>query len=66
MKVLKGPDPIKCTCCGAEIEYEHEDVNSYTKSDKITLFGSFERTRIFFIRCPVCDALIELGHEPVL
>lgn len=40
MKVLKGPDPIKCTCCGAEIEYEHEDVNSYTKSDKITLFYS--------------------------
>lgn len=59
MKIIKLPDPIKCSCCGCEFEYDDRDVyESYkmTDGEDIIVFN-------VYVDCPICRTKFSLKEE---
>ncbi len=59
MKILKLPDPIKCSCCGCEFEYDDRDIfESYNMTE-----GESTVTFNVYVECPICKQRFSIRED---
>ncbi len=62
------PKIVHCDNCSNDIEYEKSDISYYTEDTIIRhtkTFSSPGKIKVFYIKCPVCNNIIEIERGDI-